>query len=246
VDFSAAELPIFLFGGIIINVSVTGCEVLLKKYDAAFFDVDGTLIDSAPGILHTLKVTFSAMGTDVGGMDLTRYLGPPLRRTFGEHYCDPADIERAVGIYRAFYRETGRHECSLYPGVPEMLQALSRGGVLLYTATSKPVEVVAPMLRELGIADWFAGVGGASMDTQRDTKTAVIRWLLESPALSGRSVLMVGDRQDDLQGAADCGLPAAAVLYGYGSQAELQPFHPVLMAQDCRQLTHFILDGECT
>jgi len=125
--------------------------------------------------------------------------------------------------------------------VQAMLQALQAAGLALYTATSKPIEVVTPILEELGIAGCFTYIGGASMDRSRDTKTAVMQQVLSRPELQGRRVLMVGDRQDDLQGAADCGLPAAAVLYGYGSREELAPFAPAAYAADCGELTEYIL-----
>ena len=75
-----------------------------------------------------------------------------------------------------------------------------------------------------------------------DTKTAVMRLVLARPELQGARVLMVGDRSDDMKGAADCGVPAAAVTYGYCSEQELAPFAPVLMAKDCQQLADYILN----
>ena len=60
----------------------------MLHYDAILFDVDGTLIDSAPGILHTLEEVFQKMGVDVTGVNLRRYLGPPLRKSFGEHFTE--------------------------------------------------------------------------------------------------------------------------------------------------------------
>lgn len=217
----------------------------MKRFDAVFFDVDGTLIDSAPGILYTMEEAFRCMGTDVSQVDLRQYMGPPLRKTFSAYYDDPEEVERAVDYYRTSYAVKGCHMCSLFDGVPDMLRALRDAGVLLYTATSKPTVVAEPMLRELGIAEYFTEIAGASMDTARDTKTAVIRSLLGRPELAGRRILMVGDRRDDMIGAADCGLPTAAVLYGYGSEQELAPYHPGVMAADCEQLKSYILKGEC-
>ena len=60
----------------------------MLKYNAILFDVDGTLIDSAPGILHTLEEVFHTMGVDTTNVNLRRYLGPPLRKSFGEHFSD--------------------------------------------------------------------------------------------------------------------------------------------------------------
>ena len=203
------------------------------QYQAILFDVDGTLVHSSPGILDTMQFTFREMNKDVSGVDLTRYLGPPLRRTFSEHFDTAEEIERAVDIYRERYRTHGQFACSLYPGVKEMLCALKDKGFLLYTATSKPREVALPILEHLGIASIFDYVGGASIDASLDTKTAVIEYVLSGEELQGKKVLMVGDRRDDFIGAQDCGIDAAGVLYGYGSLQELQLYHPVFLAKDC-------------
>ena len=203
----------------------------LLNYDAILFDVDGTLIDSAPGIINTLKEVFAKMGVDTTNVNLRRYLGPPLRKSFGEHFTDPALIEKATDLYRDSYAVKGSHECAAYPGAAEMLQRLKDAGLVLCTATSKPTQVVTPILEENALAGYFDFIGGASMDASRDTK-------------QGRRVLMVGDRNDDMRGAADCGLDAAGALYGYGSREELEPFHPVLLAESCASLADQILNGQ--
>ena len=215
----------------------------MPRYDAVLFDVDGTLIHSRPGIENSFAYAFAEMGLDPAQIDLSRYLGPPLRWSFGQPFSDEADIERAVEIYRDRYARLGMHECSLFPGVRQLLERLRAAGVRLATATSKPREVVLPILEEQDILRYFDLVGGASMDKSVDTKTAVIRQDLTDPNFSTGRVLMVGDRRDDMQGAADCGLPAAAVLYGYGSREELEAWNPVYLAPDCAALADFILQS---
>ena len=216
----------------------------MLNYDAILFDVDGTLIDSAPGIINTLEEVFSQMGVDTTNVDLRRYLGPPLRKSFGEHFADPALIEKATGLYRDSYAVKGSHECTPYSGAAGMLHRLKDAGLLLCTATSKPTAVVTPILEEKGLAPFFDFIGGASMDESRDTKTEVVRYVLAQPMMQGKRVLMVGDRNDDMRGAADCGLDAAGALYGYGSREELEPFHPVLLAENCADLADQILHGQ--
>ena len=162
----------------------------MLNYDAILFDVDGTLIDSAPGIINTLKEVFSKMGVDTTNVNLRRYLGPPLRKSFGEHFTDPALIEKATDLYRDSYAVKGSHECAAYPGAAEMLQRLKDAGLVLCTATSKPTQVVTPILEEKGLAGYFDFIGGASMDESRDTKTDVVRHVLAQPMMQGRRVLM--------------------------------------------------------
>ena len=197
----------------------------MLHYDAILFDVDGTLIDSAPGIINTLKEVFARMGVDTTNVNLRRYLGPPLRKSFGEHFTDPALIEKATDLYRDSYAVKGSHECAAYPGAAEMLQRLKDAGLVLCTATSKPTQVVTPILEEKGLAGYFDFIGGASMDEARVNKDDVIRYVLEENGISEEekpSVIMVGDREHDVYGAKKTGLSVIGVLYGYGSREELQ------------------------
>ena len=127
-------------------------------------------------------------------------------------------------------------------GTSAIAQELKDAGLILCTATSKPTEVVTPILEEKGLAPFFDFIGGASMDESRDTKTDVVHYVLSQPMLQGKRVLMVGDRNDDMRGAADCGLDAAGALYGYGSREELAPFHPVLLAESCADLADQLLE----
>ena len=150
-------------------------------------------------------------------------------------------MQQAVEYYRVHYEEVGSHQCSLFPGVRQMMDTLKDAGLYMATATCKPVEVVTPILKEQGLFDYFDRIGGASMDESVDNKTDVIRLVLQDPRLAGKRILMVGDRQDDMQGAVNNQLPAAAVLYGYGSREELEPWNPVLLAQNCEELTQYIL-----
>lgn len=154
----------------------------MLNYDAILFDVDGTLIDSAPGIINTLKEVLIKMGVD------TTHVQPaPLSRACrcakasAEHFTDPTLIEKATNLYRDSYAVKGSHECAAYPGAAEMLQHLKAAGLILCTATSKPTQVVTPILKEKGLADYFDFIGGASMDESRDTKTDVVRYVLASP-----------------------------------------------------------------
>ncbi len=215
----------------------------MPLYQAVLFDVDGTLIHSSPGILETMKFTFQAMGKDITGLDLSRYLGPPLRTSFAEHFNNAEDVEKAVSIYRERYHTHGQFRCSLYPNVKKMLTVLKENGILLYTATSKPQEVVIPILQHFQIADLFEYIGGASVDASLDNKTAVMKHVLSRKELQNKKILMIGDRKEDLIGAVNCKLDAVGILYGYGSKKELQEFNPVFYAKDCLSLSEWILNS---
>lgn len=211
------------------------------RYDVILFDVDGTLIHSKPGIIQTLQYTFETLGVDVTGTDLNRYIGPPLTKSFSNHFNTMEEVLNAQEVYRQRYHEIGQHQCSLFAGVPEMLKALKDAGLTLCTATCKPVPVVTPILKEQGIYDYFTIVGGATMDGKVGTKTEVIRSVLEDARLAGKRVLMVGDRDDDMKGAKENGLPVAGARYGYPAPGELEAYDTVTLCDSCEELTDYIL-----
>ena len=91
------------------------------------------------------------------------------------------------------------------------------------------------MSRNEAFTPWQCPLCGGALQGEN------VRYVLSQPALLGKRVLMVGDRNDDMRGAADCGLDAAGVLYGYGSREELEAFHPVLLAESCADLTDRLL-----
>lgn len=212
----------------------------MQKFDAVLFDLDGTLIDSAPGILTTFKKTFETFGLAVDEQRLRPFLGPPLRSSMAQ-LLPQSRVEQAVETYRELYKTHGLDGCAPYEGVPDMLRTLRHAGFAVCVATSKPHPVALRVLRHFGLEQAFDYIGGASMDASLDTKTAVMQLVLGQPQLAGRRAVMVGDRENDMQGARDCALPAVGALYGYGSAQELAPFSPVFCAQDVHALCTWLL-----
>ena len=212
----------------------------MQTFDAVLFDLAGTLIDSAPGIFDSFEFTLAQYEMTVPQERLRRFLGPPLRESFAK-LLPPDEIERAVEIYRAHYAEASGALTKLYPGTKELLSALREAGYIVCLATSKVRYAALKLLDKLELTPYFDYIGGSSPDASLDTKTAVIRHVLAQPCVQGKRVLMVGDRNDDMRGAADCHLDAAAVLYGYGSREELVPFAPVFFADSCEDLADRLL-----
>ena len=188
---------------------------------AVVFDVDGTLLDSAPGIVAGYAHALAAVGFPVPSEEVLRGdLGPPVGDRFTALGLPAADLDAAVAAYRRYYREAGMQQASVYPGVPELLEALADLGIALGTATAKLTTVAGPFLRLHGLDDRFRVVNGT--DEEHRTKPETLDHTLE---LLGRPdpdrVLMVGDRHSDVAAAHACGVGAVAVRWGYGSAEEL-------------------------
>ena len=193
-------------------------------YNVILFDFDGTVSDSAEGIMECYRRTFVQMGMPVPEDRVLRsFVGPPQTVTFGEVYgFKGAELERIIELFRKEYKTYGVFHSTIYPGIRQMLEALKAGGKTLAVATSKPEVYARRICDEYGITELLDFVGGSIMDLARNKKAEVIEYVLESLSVTDRSrVLMVGDRLYDAEGAAQCGIDCLGVTWGYGDEAEL-------------------------
>ena len=142
-----------------------------------------------------------------------------FKRVFG---FSEEQADRAVTYYREYFRDKGIFENVVYPGIPEALEQLKSKGVIVALATSKPYEFSVRILDHFDLMKYFDYVGAATMDGRISRKTDVIAHLLEEIGDVDKStVLMVGDRNQDIDGAKANELHSAGVLWGYGSREEL-------------------------
>lgn len=189
-----------------------------------FFDLDGTVCNTEEGILNSVTYAVDRMGLRrQDRSEMLHFIGPPLARTFAADYgLTEADARRAVDFYREYYAATGIFESHLYDGIPELLDRLRGAGYTLALATCKPTVSAVRVLEHFGIRDRFEVVSGPEFDGTREEKHEVIAYAMEQlgAADPGR-ILMIGDRRDDVLGAARCGIRCAGVLWGFGSEAEL-------------------------
>ncbi|NLT08787.1 MAG: HAD hydrolase-like protein [Ruminococcus sp.] len=194
----------------------------MNRYEYLLFDLDGTLTDSAPGIMNCLRHALGIMGYDIPEKP-ERFLGPPLYESFAE-YCgmDEEQVLKAVKLFRERYSTKGLFENSVYPDVPGMLDRLKNSGRHLMVATSKVDVYAERILARFGIAEYFEFIGGAELNGTRNEKWEVIEYVLSNTGITDRSsVLMIGDRKNDIIGAHKTGLKCMGILWGYGSGEEL-------------------------
>lgn len=195
----------------------------MKKY--IFFDLDGTLTDSAEGITNSVEYALNHYGISVEDKSsLNVFVGPPLVASFMKYYgFDHEKARKSVGIYREYFETKGMFENAVYPGIPELLGSLKKEGYKLYVATSKPEQYSVKIIEHFGLAEYFEMIGGADMGETRIHKGDVIHYVMESCGLiNPDEIVMIGDRENDMIGAAQNHMESVGVLYGYGSRAELE------------------------
>lgn len=216
----------------------------MKKYDYIFFDLDGTISDSAPGIVNAVVYALERMGTPVGGRErLKKFVGPPLYDTFRDYIgYSQAETDRAVQFFRRYYRARGILENTMYPGVDTLLQKLVAAGRKPVLATSKPEPFAREIIARYGLSGYFTFIAGSTMDETRAQKSEVVAYALKACGIKDPSrAVMVGDRLYDVRGAAENGLGCIGVLYGYGTREELETAGAVAVAEDLPALANMLI-----
>lgn len=197
---------------------------MTQPFTAILVDLDGTVMESAPGITRSLSIALEELGLPVPPpARLVEFVGPPIL----DGLRDVAGVtgEDALAVlerYRERYRRVGAFEAEPYAGVREALEAL-RVLAPLALATSKPESIALRILDHFGFAPLFTVVAGASDDERRSAKAAVIARALELLEHAGVDVarpVMIGDRVHDVEGAAAHGIPTILAGWGYGSPEE--------------------------
>ena len=187
-------------------------------------DLDGTLIDSAPGIYSSLRHAFAAHGLPVPDeATLRTFVGPPIHDSMRRSDVPEELVEPVVASYREAFAAGGLYDATVYDGVPEALQTLRDAGVRLVVATAKPEVFAGPIVERLGLDRFVDGVFGAPRDEGTSKGDIIARALSTSAAgIDAGSLLMVGDREHDVHGAIENGLRAVGVRWGYAQPGELE------------------------
>jgi phosphoglycolate phosphatase len=187
-------------------------------------DLDGTLVDSASTIVEHLAAALTEVGFPVPDAErLRRLVGPPFETALPELGLTAEQTAAAIVAYRSSYDAVAPTVTPVFPGIPALLERLRKDGMQLATATSKPEETAYKIIAGVGLEGHLDLVGGADHLTGRVGKAAVIGSVLERLGLDPARdpVVMVGDRHHDVDGAAEYGIPAVGVAWGYADPGEL-------------------------
>lgn len=214
----------------------------MNPYHSILFDLDGTLTDSMPGITKSVQYALKELGVIENDLEHLRvFIGPPLFHAFRTYYgFSEEKAHLAVSKYREYYRVHGIFDNRVYDGIEDLLGSLA-GKKHIMLATSKPAPFARQILDHFGLTQYFEFIGGSEFDGTRQEKEDVIRYVLEENHLTDPStVLMVGDRKNDLLGAQANHIDSVGVLYGYGDRKELTQHHATYIVETVAALKEFL------
>lgn len=188
-----------------------------------FFDLDGTLIDSAVGITrcvaHALTQLDHPVPTDA---ELRGWIGPSLRTSFTPLLGNAAKVEAAVAHYLERFEAHGWAEHQVYAGIDETIEQLHAGGHRLAVVTAKNEPHARKIIAHLPFGHRFDDVIGSTADGRLSQKPDLIAEALRRLSLDASACWMIGDRRMDIEGARHHGMRNVGVLWGFGGEQELR------------------------
>ena len=187
--------------------------------DAVFFDLDGTLLDSLPGIGFSVQHAFNACSLQPQHTDLRSRIGPPIRVIFSQlaPHLDDTDLDRLERAFRASYDAEGWRMTPHFPGAAKLLRDLQSIGTRLFVVSNKPIHIATLILRAEGTLGLFEEV--VTRDSRNPPyagKLEMLQHLIASHGFDPTCCLMVGDTMEDATAAAAASVGFAFVRHGYG------------------------------
>lgn len=210
------------------------------------FDLDGTLVDSSQTIGVSIDYALEGMNVDKArDKPIEAMIGRPLLDIFcNEFAMTQAQASRAIDLYRNHYDSLNQAGTRVYESIREVLPTLKKAGYSLYVATVKPTSIADKVLSDLDLRNWFDGISGSSMDSTRRDKSSIIAHALRTFSLDPLQSMMIGDRDQDINGARNNGMPAIGVTYGFGSREELDAAQPAHMIDHSSEILSLLVNPD--
>ncbi|AXF78036.1 phosphoglycolate phosphatase [Erwinia tracheiphila] len=201
------------------------------------FDLDGTLVDSAPGLADAIDATLTTLHLPAAGVArVSTWIGNgadimierALNWALGHKPTGDLHAE-ACTLFDKHYAVTVKTGSRLFPAVKENLAAMAASGIPMAIVTNKPTAFIQPLLISSGISDYFSLVLGGDDVVMKKPHPAPIFLVLGTFGLLPAELLFVGDSRNDILAAQAAGCPCTGMTYGYNYGEPVASSHPNLV-----------------
>lgn len=216
----------------------------IKKYDLVLFDLDGTLLDTSPGIISALKNTLDYLDLPkIADEKLLEFIGPPKGDFFMEEYNMPR--EKALEAHKKYHEFSAKQslfQAEIYDYIPQLLIYLKSNNYLTAVATNKNHRHTMKILSHFGLAKYFDVINGADDAGTLKKIDTILKCLLQlNINCDHKNTVLIGDSSYDAIGSKKAGIDFIGVTYGYGFKNinEIHEYEHVGYVETAKQLFDF-------
>lgn len=189
----------------------------MSRYKLIIFDLDGTIADTSPGILNSIRYTQKKMNLpEISLEKMYSHVGPPMEESYHNNFgLEGEALKQAVAFHKEYAVKNGYRELVLYDGMLECLKKLEAAGYLMAVATLKSQGTAVKIFESLGIADKFAVIAG-TVPEKHMTKSMLLESCMEKTGVEKAQTVLVGDSSYDAIGAKEANVDFIGATYGFG------------------------------
>ena len=218
-----------------------------KTYDLVIFDLDGTLADTSPGILNSIRYVQQKMRLPaITKEQMYSHVGPPMEESYRRNFgLEGEELRRAVELHKEYAVKQGYREIEVYPGIPQLLGRLHEEGVKTAVATLKAQATAEKIFAEFGLSRMFDLVLGTDASAPK-TKAQLLEECIAKLQCTKARTVLIGDSKYDAEGALQAGIDFIAVTYGFGfkSAADAAVYSPTVVCDTVREMENFLHDSD--
>lgn len=207
------------------------------------FDLDGTLMDTSEGVIHSVVYLLESLGYVIPDNDILKtFIGPPIKEKLIDLYNMPEDDAlQAHMLFRKRYAEGDIYMAKAYDGMEEVLKKLRIAGYKLGVATNKREDHAILLLHRYNLDQYFNVICGTDIEGKQ-MKSDVIRRAVDRLGAKKKDTVMIGDSDNDALAAENVGVEFVAVTYGFGFKTEeqIRKYSHIGVASNCRQIYNIV------
>ncbi len=189
-----------------------------NEYGAVIFDVDGTLLNTAEGVLSAVKYTIRQYGLrELSENELQTFIGPPIQNSFQKHYgiTDYDQLQTIATTFRNRYKDVDLLKAEPYEGIYELCEALTANGIRIAIATYKREDYAIKLLKHFRFDRYTEIMYGADHENKLKKSDIICKCLDALQITEKHQAVMIGDSENDAKGAEQIGLDFIGVTYGF-------------------------------
>jgi phosphoglycolate phosphatase len=223
-------------------------DMKLKRPGMVLIDVDGTLVDSVPDLAYCVDTMMKELGMPGRGEKRVRHwVGNGVERLVKRALVNQLDGEpdealyaRALPVFEALYRDNTSKRSRIYPGVQEALDFLQSTGVRIGCVTNKDSQFTLPLLRDLGVHDYFETVICGDMVERKKPDPQPLLQASEQLATEPQASMMIGDSMSDVNAARAAGFQIVCMSYGYNHGEDIRDYDPDAVVDSMAEIRDII------